>query len=528
MFSSFKKWVAGWRKQLRSSPKAPARRTILQLEQLEDRLVLSNWFQITGAPATARPGSCPIQVEEMCLPPGAKVPQEVTNANMTVQLTYSNIDSSGSPTWSLGKLTLTNGWGKATVTLPAMSGNIIAQAGSIRGESDTITVTCLTDTVANWAGYVINPGYRQVNAVGGSWVQPTISGPNESETAIWVGIDGWASNTVEQIGTNVTVVNGVPKYYAWWAMYPEDPNTVAIDTTSSGAPFNVNPGDRIQAEVLYLSSSGPVTSTFLLSITDTPVDGGPVETFSTTQTSTADPLRSSAEWVVETPLQTAGPPPECWQLANFDKVTFTGAWATAGSITGCINAFPTCEAIDLDASWGQANINTNPPALSNTPAPGEPAVTSGDPATSSFTVQWISSGQASYGTIMYGTPSGPMMGASVALGDPADVAGSEQSTNGSGLSMAQQASLDTAGTHISIPSQAQAPPNPQPRGETTQVDAGSIPMNGLASADAVFAALGSPEQHQWLSQDTAQLAMARNDALFAQDELALRLGHLLS
>ena len=36
---------------------------------------------------------------------------------------------------------------------------------------------------------------------------------------MWVGIDGYSDSTVEQIGTEENVVNGVPQYHAWWKMY---------------------------------------------------------------------------------------------------------------------------------------------------------------------------------------------------------------------------------------------------------------------------------------------------------------------
>ena len=57
-----------------------------------------------------------------------------------------------------------------------------------------------------------------MSAVYGSWIVPTVSGSSSGKTysAVWVGIDGYASDsTVEQIGTEQDVVNGTPVYQAW-------------------------------------------------------------------------------------------------------------------------------------------------------------------------------------------------------------------------------------------------------------------------------------------------------------------------
>src|SRR5437870_4998940 len=64
------------------------------------------------------------------------------------------------------------------------------------------------DTVysTNWSGYAAEtnltaPAANAVTAVSGSWVVPQVTGSSTGYSSVWVGIDGYSSATVEQIGT---------------------------------------------------------------------------------------------------------------------------------------------------------------------------------------------------------------------------------------------------------------------------------------------------------------------------------------
>ena len=65
-------------------------------------------------------------------------------------------------------------------------------------------------------------------------------------------IDGYTSNTVEQIGTESDVASGTPSYYAWYEMYPQGYVTV---------PLTISAGDSISASVSYASGQFTVTIT---------------------------------------------------------------------------------------------------------------------------------------------------------------------------------------------------------------------------------------------------------------------------
>ena len=89
-----------------------------------------------------------------------------------------------------------------------------------------------------WAGYMTAPGsYSSVSA---EWVHPRVDcTARESGFGIWVGLDH--TDTVQQTGTATDCVNGRPRHYAWFEMYP------LPSVRFEGA--EVEPGDRIGAAV---------------------------------------------------------------------------------------------------------------------------------------------------------------------------------------------------------------------------------------------------------------------------------------
>jgi hypothetical protein len=173
----------------------------------------------------------------------------------------------------------------------------------------------------NWSGYAVvtslsSPQKGAVSDVQGSWIVPSVDvsvTPN-AYSSFWIGIDGYSSNTVEQIGTDSDTSSGTPQYYAWYEMYPKYPVTLNM---------KVSPGDTMSAEVEYLGSNR-----FLLTITDVTTGA----TFSTTQKS-GSARRSSAEWIAEAPSSRSGVLP----LADFGTVYFSGVQATLNGHAGSLS-----------------------------------------------------------------------------------------------------------------------------------------------------------------------------------------------
>jgi hypothetical protein len=174
-------------------------------------------------------------------------------------------------------------------------------------------------TSENWSGYAVT-GSSFTQALG-SWIVPTVAcnvTPN-GYSAFWVGLDGYSSSTVEQIGTDSDCNGGTPSYYAWYEFYPKFPviNILAV-----------NPGDKISAEVGYNGKE------FTLTITNE-------RTLKSYSTSGRVPQakRSSAEWIAEA----SGGAPSDFGTASFGSdytsvVPITNT-ATGSSTSGPIGAF---------------------------------------------------------------------------------------------------------------------------------------------------------------------------------------------
>jgi hypothetical protein len=221
----------------------------------------------------------------------------------------------------------------------------------------------------NWSGYAAETSLRSpqsvsVTAVSGTWTVPAVTGSGTAYSAVWVGIDGYQSSSVEQIGTESDIVNGQPEYSVWYEMYPL--GSVAI------TGMTVAPGDSITASVVYVNSG------FQLTITDnTQSTAQSKDSFTIFQTAPRA-QRSSAEWIVEAPSSNYGVLP----LANFSSVAFSAATATIDGVTGPIDS----------SSWQSTAINmvTSRGALTAaTSALADAGAASG------FTVSYQSSGGSS-------------------------------------------------------------------------------------------------------------------------------------
>jgi hypothetical protein len=167
-------------------------------------------------------------------------------------------------------------------------------------------------TSSNWSGYAIQGKAGSVSYVSGSWVVPTALSDVRGYSATWVGIDGWRSNTVEQIGTESDYYAGQAHYYAWYEMYP---------SVSKKIDAPISPGDTISASVQYAASTG-----FTLTIDASSW----TQPFAVTISKhAAQAQRSSAEWIVEAP--SAG---RVLPLADFGSETFTSTQAVIGTTPG--------------------------------------------------------------------------------------------------------------------------------------------------------------------------------------------------
>ncbi len=179
----------------------------------------------------------------------------------------------------------------------------------------------IQSTSTNWSGYTVQTSFPtgasgSVSDVKASWIVPQVTGgTTDAYSANWIGIDGYSSPTVEQIGTEQDWISGAPFYAAWWEMYPG--GSVSIDT------LDIGPGDVMNAEVRWISASQ-----FSLTLIDVTKAQG----FQTVQTMPGGAQRRSAEWVVEAPADASGILP----LADMGPSSFTSCDVTVNGVEGPI------------------------------------------------------------------------------------------------------------------------------------------------------------------------------------------------
>lgn len=176
----------------------------------------------------------------------------------------------------------------------------------------------------NWSGYAVESP-TQFTEVTGTWVQPTASCTTSGHTygAFWVGLDGYNSKSVEQLGTDsdCTKVNS-PSYYAWYEMYP----AASVDIPT--AQYPVKPGDTLTASVTRSGSS------YTLALSSS--EGW---NFSTTQT--GSDANSSAEWIAEAPDICLLIFCSNAKLTNFGTVNFSNSEAATGGALQPASTFTT-------------------------------------------------------------------------------------------------------------------------------------------------------------------------------------------
>ena len=158
------------------------------------------------------------------------------------------------------------------------------------------------ETSTNWAGYVASGG--RFTSVSATWkVPPVKAGTQPTEVAaLWVGLDGRGTSTLEQIGTLSGMLGGSPAFEVWYEIVPQAPVYENLA---------VKPGDSVTASV---TTSGDGAFTLFIRNNTTGA------AFSTLQQSRGAEL-VTAEVVAEAPATISGPAP----LPDFGTVSFTNA-----------------------------------------------------------------------------------------------------------------------------------------------------------------------------------------------------------
>ena len=182
-------------------------------------------------------------------------------------------------------------------------------------------------TSSNWGGYAVplekTGSSDTFSTVEGTWTVPAVTGGKSATySSTWVGIDGYESGTVEQIGTEQDWTGRGQQNYAWFEMYPNGAYEIE--------GFPVKPGDSISAQVHYVGQStvsvgrgkSAAVSVFQLTIVNTTRKVSC--SIPTSYTTVATVARASAEWVAEAPSSRQVLP-----LADFGTVYFSNCEAAS-------------------------------------------------------------------------------------------------------------------------------------------------------------------------------------------------------
>jgi peptidase A4-like protein len=192
-------------------------------------------------------------------------------------------------------------------------------------------------TSRTWAGYVVRSG-RGFTAVRARWVQPSVvcNRPGSS-AAFWVGLGGANVDPqgLEQIGTSADCSERADlSYSAWYELIPSPPVDIRL---------KIHARDTIEAGVQMIDATATLTFRDITT----------GASFAT-HVAVRFPDRTSAEWIAEAPSVCL--PPSCrpLPLADFRRVSFTAASATAEGHDGSIaDASWTTERLKMSSSQGR-------------------------------------------------------------------------------------------------------------------------------------------------------------------------------
>jgi len=176
----------------------------------------------------------------------------------------------------------------------------------------------------DWAGYVVTSDFTRpsplVTAVSGSWIIPEVtSTPQDTFSAIWVGIGGLFDGTLIQAGTEQDSVRGQTIYSAWYELLPGDSTRIS--------KVKVSPGDLM---IVAISLRNSTSNQWLIEVRD--ITAG--QSFSSSFFYRSSLL--SADWIVERPKVDS----TTSTLAYFNVISFTASNVAVDGSNGGIGDFP--------------------------------------------------------------------------------------------------------------------------------------------------------------------------------------------
>jgi hypothetical protein len=200
----------------------------------------------------------------------------------------------------------------------------------------------------NWSGYAdVACSTCAIRYVATSFTVPSVNcakSPDGSFAAIFAGLDGVTSQTVEQIGVEAGCSGGTASYAAFYEMFPNAP----------AAFTGISPGDAISVNVFFNAA----THHWQLTLTDLTTGG----TVATAQTCPSGSVcrNSSAEVIAEAPSSSTGTilPLVDFGQVNHEAIVVTSRTGTRGAMTS--NGLWTTDSITMVNSAGKTLAQPGP------------------------------------------------------------------------------------------------------------------------------------------------------------------------
>jgi hypothetical protein len=176
-------------------------------------------------------------------------------------------------------------------------------------------------TSSNWSGYALSTA--SYTSASGNWTVPKVtlatyaSNPSLESSASWVGIGGFSSSDLIQLGTEQLVEpNGILIYRPWYELLP------AAETVLP-SKYAISPGDAMTASLTCTANCTAHNSstTWTLSMTDSTAGWTWTENF------TYRSSLSSAEWIEEAPEYQGSVVP----LPNYGSIQFSNLTANGAN-----------------------------------------------------------------------------------------------------------------------------------------------------------------------------------------------------
>jgi hypothetical protein len=191
--------------------------------------------------------------------------------------------------------------------------------------SSSVSLPADTVSSSNWAGYVDTPAsgdsYTSVSA---SWTVPDISDSFEgSAAAQWVGLGGYSTSDLLQIGTLEYISGGEVCYAVFYEKLPDVAQQIA----------DISAGSSITASVSEAEDS---SDTWNLTYTVVTASGNTeTSTVSVTlDSSYAEEIGTSAEWISEDPATGNN---QLYPMADMGTITYTSATVNGDALNASDN-----------------------------------------------------------------------------------------------------------------------------------------------------------------------------------------------